>query len=290
MHGRAIAFLQKEAEREHFVGILFCGLVIYVDQARQSVTIETKIRETMSRITSNGSVESVMWPSIGIKPYYADDLVAIIHGDCRELLPGLDPIESIVTDPVWVNGSKELSGSDDPVGLLKQAATEFPRLCKRAVIHLGCDTDPRMLSAIPPALPFFRVCWLEYSCPMRKGRVLYTGDVAYVFGIPPISAPHRRVIPGRMISSRSDVRRGALIRHKEFGRPINGYHPTPRRYEHVLWLVGRQTDGDILDPFMGSGTTIRAAKDLGRKAIGIEIEERFCELAAKRMSQEVLKL
>jgi site-specific DNA-methyltransferase (adenine-specific) len=84
------------------------------------------------------------------------------------------------------------------------------------------------------------------------------------------------------------------------GRRPNGFtwnnateengHPCPKPLPVIKWIVSRVSlEGEtIIDPFMGSGTTLRAAKDLGRKAIGIEIEERYCEIAAKRMSQEVM--
>jgi len=66
-------------------------------------------------------------------------------------------------------------------------------------------------------------------------------------------------------------------------------HPTPRRYEFVSWLVKWFGGKTIIDPFCGSGTTLLAAKNHHKVAIGIEIEERYCEIAAKRLSQEVLE-
>jgi DNA modification methylase len=68
-------------------------------------------------------------------------------------------------------------------------------------------------------------------------------------------------------------------------------HPCPKPLEWMSWLVNRcSLEGEtILDPFMGSGTTLRAAKDAGRNAIGIELEEEYCEIAVRRLSQEVLR-
>ena len=77
----------------------------------------------------------------------------------------------------------------------------------------------------------------------------------------------------------------------DMGKKEFRYHPTQKPMPVMRWCIEQShTEGTILDPFMGSGTTLRAAKDLNRKAIGIEIEERYCEIAANRMSQLAMDL
>ena len=223
-----------------------------------------------------------------MKPYYDEAGITIYHGDCREVLPYLERVDSVVTDPVWPNAKTTLAGAGRATELFAEMASLLPTKCDRLVVQLGCDSDPRFLLGVPPSFRFFRVCWLEYACPTPKGRILYTGDAAYAFGIPPKSAPGRRVIPGRYISTKADALRIAVTKHKEFGK-ASPDHPAPRRYQHVRGLVSRFVEQIVLDPFCGSGTTLVAAKNLGYHAIGIEIEERFCDLTVKRLGQSVMQ-
>lgn len=210
-----------------------------------------------------------------MKPYYEHAGITIYHGDCLEILPTLDLLgQTIVTDPVWPNASVPLAGCDDPEGLLRSALASCESSARLA-IHLGCDSDPRVLRAVDSVWPFFRVASLEIVRVGYKGRVLMTGDIAYLFGVPPPSRSGAHVIPGKCVDADSSGKQSD--------------HPCPRKLKHAQWLVRWwSAPGDtIVDPFMGSGTTLVAAHDLGHQAIGIEIEERYCEMAAKRLSQEV---
>lgn len=222
-----------------------------------------------------------------MKPYYSEDGIVIYHGDCRSVLPNLGDVDTALTDPVWPNSSPALTGWERPGPLMSEMCHALPRT-KRLIVHLGCDSDPRFLLGVPEFFPFLKVCWLRYAYPTKKGRNLYGADVAYVFGEYPKSAPGRRVISGEYCSTRPDTRRVAMTKHREYGKPNPGEHPTPRRLQHLRWLVSKWAEGVILDPFCGSGTTLLAAKLNGLAAIGVEIEERWCEIAAKRLSQKML--
>lgn len=228
-----------------------------------------------------------------MRPYYDDGTCVIYHGDCREALPGLSA-EVVITDPVWPNSI--FPAVRDPQQLLTDALALAN--VSRVVVHLGIDSDPRFLAAVPRRWPFIRLCDLDYAMPNPKGRILYGGDVAYVFGALPRLPKGKMLIPGRVVSGRVDrsSSRGSWSgKDKRYTRSKQECyavleHPAPRRLDHVRWLVGWFGGESLIDPFAGTGTTLLAAKLIGVKAIGIEIEEKYCEIAAKRLAQGALDL
>ena len=213
------------------------------------------------------------------RPYYEDTKAGIViyHGDAREVLPGL-AADVLLTDPVWPNAHPDLAGAADPYGLFEDALAVAPPV-KRLVIWLGCQSDPRFLLAVPRSWPFLRMQYGSRAVPSYNGRCLVSGDAVYAFGEWPPSREGHRVIPGEMPRVTS-----IPSRRKD--------HPAARNEEQALWLVSKWVDPaeTVLDPFMGTGTTLRAAKTLGRRAIGIEVEERYCEMAVLDMRQEVMPL
>jgi hypothetical protein len=207
-------------------------------------------------------------------PCECADGQTIIHGDARQVVSHLEA-DVVLTDPVWPNFHPDLAGSDDPLGLWTQTLQSLPPF-KRIVVWLGCQSDPRFLLPISADVPFLRMCYLRRAVPSYNGRCLVTGDVLYAFGDWPPPRDGAMVIPGECsVTSRAALRQP---------------HPAARNYEHARWAVNFWTGESetVLDPFLGSGTTLVACKQLGRRGIGIELEERHCETAANRLRQGVL--
>lgn len=201
-------------------------------------------------------------------PYYEQDEITIFHGDSLDLVEILRG-DALITDPVWPNCPKGLLyGSDDPYLLFERFCARFSWSdCKRSVFILRHDSDPRFLAPVP--LAYARAVQLPYVMPGYIGRWLGGDELAYCFGDPIPRRQGQIVIPGR------------APQVQPRGRRANG-HPCSRAYKHLEFLVRWWSDvGEtVIDPFAGSGTTLLAARRMGRRAVGIEIEEKFCEIAA----------
>ncbi len=210
----------------------------------------------------------------GLVPYYEHGGITIYHGDAREVLPCIGPVGAVVTDPVWPNADESLAGSGDPFGLFAAAVEVLPEH-ERLAVWLGCLSDPRFLRCVQK--PFVRQVFIEYAVPrIRSQWCLVSHDVVYLFGNRPEPRPGYKVIPGRY-----------LVREQVGALRLN--HPCARSLPAARYVIDKLTEPQdlVLDPFMGVGTTLVAAKECNRSAIGIEVEERHCETAARRLAQEV---
>lgn len=211
--------------------------------------------------------------------YYEHAGITIYHGDCREILPQLPKVYAVITDPPY--GILNLAGTGSIPCVRKSPRQEGSGKLKDRILN---RTDVRW-DVAPTAEE------LESIRAMAKVQILWGGNY---FVLPPCRAVlvWDKQQPWENFSQveiawTNLARPAAIFRESAtFGNP-DKEHPTQKPITLMQWCVGLTEAQTILDPFMGSGTTLVAANNLGRKAIGIEIEERYCEIAAKRLSQEV---
>ena len=195
----------------------------------------------------------------------------LYHGDCLEILPTLDKVEALIVDPVWPNVPQgAFLGWEDPQALFENMWNAIDLLPTRAVIWMRNDCDPRFLSVVPDELIFRQSMWMRYAAVGHRGRFLTGNDVAYAFGDWPKSELGRRSIPAQGPVQTTSLK-GTVD------------HPAPRSVKHAEWLVRNWGDNEVIDPFMGSGTTGVACANLGRKFIGIEIERKYFDIACERI-------
>ena len=206
-----------------------------------------------------------------MKPYYEKDGIVIYHGDCREILPTLEPVDLVLTDPpygigaIWQGGKGHGWGNADVQKEARNTWDVAPPDDLTIQLWLSKGRDSVIWGGNYFDLPVSRG-WLVWNKPERN-FTLAEAELAW--------------------TSKDTVIRVFDANRSDVGR----IHPTQKPISLMRWCLEKFPDAQtILDPFMGSGTTLRAAKDLGRKAVGIEIEEKYCEIAAKRLAQEVMAL
>lgn len=231
-----------------------------------------------------------------IKPYYKKNGIIIFHGDCLEILPLLIAernlkVDHVITDPPYESEAhnkqriaKDKKVSSKPLDF--QPITESQRLALGALVGMitkrwaltfcQIEASQKWVSAYSENMRYLRSCiWIK---PMAQPQ--YTGDRPGM-GYETIVAMHSQAKSRWNGGGRRGVFDSSALENK------SNPHQTTKPLTLMRELIRLFTDSNeiILDPFCGSGSTLRAAKDLGRRAIGIEIEEKWCELAANRCEQ-----
>jgi len=220
----------------------------------------------------------VLRGGVSMKPYYEHAGITIYHGDCREVLPTIG------------DGAAVLLHTDPPFGVGNFVQTSG-RIMGRGenrgrAVSWNDSTPPPEVFAEMRRVSAHRIIWGAnfFNCFEDNG-----GAIVWI---------KEQSMPN---FSKADIAACTHFKKTETvtfpwtnftaARQAQTDHPCERPialYHWALNYIPPARSGLVLDPFMGSGTTLVAAKNLGRKAIGIEIEERYCEIAAKRLAQEVL--
>lgn len=206
-----------------------------------------------------------------MKPYYQDEWVTIYHGDNSKVRAALPEIDLVLTDPPY--GINYIHGGG--------GGGKHNRRNTAPIIGDTKPFDPSVWLEYPEVIMFGAD---HYAQRLPEGRWLVWDKLDGLESFDNFSdveiAWHSHKGASRIF--RYMWKGICQAGEKDYGRS----HPSQKPIALMKWCIEQsKSTGCILDPYLGSGTTLRAAKDLGRKAFGIEIEERYCEIAAKRCNE-----
>lgn len=213
-----------------------------------------------------------------IKPYYQDDYVTLYHGDCKDILPHLEPVDLVLTDPPY--GIGEAAGANKSRSKMAMA---------KDYGNDNWDDEPIPQDLINQLITQPAVIFggNYYAMPRSSCWLVWDKHITGDFADCELAWTN---LPGAV--RKIDYLWNGCMKK----RPEQRWHPTQKPLEVMKWCITqadtklKKTIATILDPFAGAGTTLRAAKDMNRKSIGIEREQKYCDVIVHRLRQEVLPL
>jgi len=218
--------------------------------------------------TGSGSSEVTGYTSVA--PYFQNDFCTIYHGDCREIIPRLPNVDIVLSDPPYgmnfqsnrrAKKHKKIANDDRlPLDLIYFAMSKAERAA-----YFFCRWDNLRQMPTPKSV----IAWVKNNWSM--------GDLKHEHGRQWEACCFYPMAGHEFIRRIPDV--------IKCDRTENKMHPTEKPVSLLATILNSNVCDTVLDPFMGSGTTLRASMDLGKKCIGIEVEEKYCEVAVKRLVQ-----
>ena len=249
------------------------------------------------------------WPPAGVDWYYSDEYSAIAHGDCRNVLPELEPVDLVLTSPPYNMAGNSLG--------YQPRSTVGQKLYGEYDDKVNEDDYSKwIISTIQRCLSISRYVFWNMQYLVSTKQTIHKifaeldGNIKDIFiwkkqAVAQICVQHSPILANGFefvfLLGEDNTK---IFKYSNF--PKNGYVPniqdwykkesfkehhatfTQEMCKYFIEYFTKPSD-IILDPFMGTATTILSAKTLNRKAIGIEIEEKYCEIAVKRLQQSVLE-
>jgi len=224
-------------------------------------------------------------------PYYQEKWVTIYNGDCREILPQLDvKVDLVLTDPPYNIGANYSGNSSDSKDDYWEWFKDIITLC-RAKSEIVIFTHKVQALRYIIDWDWVGIWNKPYSSGTRMGNsnIVPHYEPIFMYGIHKLGV-HSKYTSDVFTQNPSGQGQVGGYHGREVAKVAVEGHRFTKPNELITTLIELYGNDLILDPFLGSGTTCYCAKKLNRYSIGIEIVEKYCEIAAKRCSQEVMEL